>query len=86
MEKVEITWGVLGIIGAFCGMIVGMVRWFALDIKHSTNKLIDTVNGHTTVIAVESKRNDDQDDRLDSHDDDIDALKEKIYEVRYKRA
>lgn len=86
MEKIEITGILIAIIGGFCGIIVGMVAWYNNRLNTSMDKLIDTVNGHTTVIAVEQKRNDGQDERLDEHDEEIDALKEKIYEVRYKRA
>lgn len=85
MGKTEVYW-LLGIVGSFCGVIIAMVRYYASRMDRSVDKLIDTTNGHTTVIAVETKRNDDQDDRLDKHDDEIDSIKEKIWEVRYKRA
>lgn len=85
MGKTEVYW-LLGIVGSFCGVIIGMVRYYASRMDRSVDKLIDTTNGHTTVIAVEQKRNNDQDDRLDKHDDEIDTIKEKIWQVTYKRA
>lgn len=92
MEKTEVYW-LIGIVGTFCGVILGMVRHYAGRMDHSIDKLIDVTNSHTTVIAVETTRNDDQDDKLDNHetrlnkhDDEIDSIKEKIWEVRYKRA
>lgn len=85
MEKAEVYW-LLGIVGTFCGVIAAMVKWYAGRIHDSFDKLVETTNSNTTIIAVESKRNDNQDDRLDKHDEDIDSIKEKIWEVRYKRA
>jgi hypothetical protein len=86
MEKDEVYW-LLGIVGSFCGIILAMVTWYAGKIHGSFTKLVDTTNTNTTVIAVESKRNDSQDNRLDRHDDDIDTLKERVYQVTYtKRA
>jgi hypothetical protein len=63
-----------------------MVRWYAGRLHSSVDKLIDVTNSHTTVIAVEQKRNDDQDKRLDDHHGDIQSIKEKIWQVTYKRA
>lgn len=85
MEKAEVYW-LLGIVGTFCGVIAGIVKWYASRLHDSVDKLIDTTNINTTVIAVESKRNDHQDDRLNKHEDDIDNIKETIYQVKYKRA
>lgn len=85
MEKAEVYW-LLGIVGTFCGIIAGMVKWYAGRIHTSFDKLVETTNTNTTVIAVESKRNDNQDDRLDKHEGDIDTIKEVIYQVKYKRA
>lgn len=85
MDKTEVYW-LIGIVGTFCGVILGMVRYYAGRMDHSIDKLIDVTNSHTTVIAVEQKRNDDQDDRLNKHEEDIDTIKEKIWQVTYKRA
>jgi hypothetical protein len=84
MEKTEVYW-LLGIVGTFCGIIAAMVKWYAGRIHDSFDKLVQTTNTNTTVLAVESKRNDNQDDRLDKHEDDIDHLKERVYQVTYKR-
>ncbi len=85
MEKTEVYW-LIGIVGTFCGIIIAMVRWYAGRLHNSVDKLIDVTNSHTTVIAVEQKRNDDQDKRLDDHHGDIQSIKEKIWQVTYKRA
>jgi hypothetical protein len=84
MEKTEVYW-LLGIVGTFCGVIAGIVKWYANRLHDSVDKLIDTTNINTTVIAVESKRNDHQDGRLDRHEDEIDTLKEKVFQVTYKK-
>lgn len=84
MEEIKITWQLLGLIGAFCGIIVGLVKWVANGIRDSVKKLVDTTNSHTTEITVERFRNDGQDQTLEKHGKDIDSLKERVWEVRYK--
>lgn len=85
MEKTGVYW-LLGIVGSFCGVIIAMVGWYASRMHDTVDKIVDKTNENTTVIAVEQSRNDDQDDRLDKHDDEIHAMKEKVWQVTYKRA
>lgn len=86
MEEIKITWQELTFIGAFCGIIIALVKFIANDIRDSVKKLVDKTNGHTVELAVEAKRNDDQDETLDKHEKDISSLKERVWEVRYKKA
>lgn len=68
------------------GIIGAMVRWYGGRIHDLLDKLVLTVNEHTTVIRIEQKRNDDQDVKIDKNSDDIEEIKEIVYQVRYKRA
>lgn len=85
MEKPELTWQLLSVMGAFMGIIGAMVRWYGSRIHDLLDKLVLTVNEHTTVIRIEQKRNDDQDDKLDKHAEDIEEIKEVIYQVKYRK-
>lgn len=85
MEKPELTWQLIGVIGFFVGIIGAMVRWYGSRIHDLLDKLVITVNEHTTVIKIEQKRNDDQDEQLDKHETEIDNIKEVIYQVRYRK-
>lgn len=84
MEKAEVYW-LLGIVGTFCGVIIAMVGWYASRMHDSVDKLVDVTNDHASVIAVETTRNDHQDERLDKHEDEIDAMKERVWQVTYNR-
>jgi hypothetical protein len=86
MEEIKISWQLISVIGGFCGVIAAMVKWYGGRIHDLLDKLVDTVNEHSAVIKVESKRNDDQDETLDKHERDISSLKERVWEVRYKKA
>lgn len=85
MEEIKITWQLLTLIGAFCGIIIALVKLVANDIRDSVKKLVNTTNSHTTEITVERFRNDEQDQTLEKHGKDIDSLKERVWEVRYKK-
>lgn len=85
MEEIKITWQLLGVCGAFCGVIVGIVKWVANDIRDSVKKLVDTTNSHTTEITVERYRNNNQDERLDGHDEEISTLRERVFQVTYRK-
>lgn len=76
---------IVAIVGGMSGIILGLVKWLGNRIHNSIDRLIDTTNDHTKIIAVEQERNDTQDDRLDRHEGEIDSLKERVWEVRYKR-
>lgn len=86
MEKPELTWQLLSVMGGFMGVIGAMVRWYGSRIHDLLDKLVLTVNEHTTVIRIEQKRNDDQDEKLDKHAEDIEEIKEVIYQVKYRKA
>lgn len=86
MEEVKITWQLLTLIGAFCGVIVALVKYHQNKIHDSVDKLVEKTNMNTKDIAVESERNDNQDNRLNKHEGEIDTLKEKVFQVTYKRA
>jgi hypothetical protein len=84
MSITEFVGIIMTIVGAMGGIILGLVKWLGNKMNKSIDKLIDVTNGHTTVIAVEQSRNDNQDERLDKHEDDISAIKERVWEVTYK--
>lgn len=86
MEEIKVTWQLLTLMGTFCGIIIALVKYIGNRIQSSVDRLVDTTNGHTVELAVESKRNDDQDETLQRHGKDIDSLKERVWEVRYKKA
>jgi hypothetical protein len=86
MEEIKITWQLLTLIGAFCGVIVALVKYHQNKIHDSVDKLVEKTNVNTKDIAVESERNDHQDDRLDKHDGEINTLKDHLFQVKYKRA
>lgn len=81
----ETTWQLLGVVGTFCGIIAAMVKWYGGRIHDLLDRLVDTVNTHTTEITVERHRNNGQDERLDDHEKDISSLKERVWEVRYTK-
>lgn len=85
MEEVRVSWQLVSVIGAFCGVIVAMVKWYGGRIHALLDKLVDTTNGHTTEITVERHRNNEQDDRLDDHDEEISTLRERVFQVTYRK-
>lgn len=78
MEEIKITWQLLSIVGIFCGSIIGLVKYLANEIKEEVKKLVDKTNGHTVEIAV-------HDERLDGHDNEINNLKERVFQVTYRK-
>lgn len=86
MEKITIDWQLIGIVGSFCGIIFAMMKWYGDRLHSSFDKLVDNVNEHTTIIKIEQRRNDDQDEQLDKHSEDIEEIKEVIYQVKYRKA
>lgn len=85
MDEIKITWQELTFIASFCGIIIALVKFIANDIRDSVKKLVDKTNGHTVELAVESKRNDDQDETLQKHGKDIESIKERVWQVRYTK-
>lgn len=74
------------IVGGMSGIILALVKWLGNRIHTSIDKLITTTNIHTTEITVERFRNDDQDQTLEKHQTDINSLKERVWQVTYKKA
>lgn len=85
MEEIKVTWQLLTMMGAFCGIIIGLVKYIGNRIQSSVDRLVDTTNSHTTEITVERFRNDGQDERLDEHDGKIHAMEQRVWEVTYKK-
>lgn len=82
----KLIWQLVAGLGIFLGLLTGLLKYVASRIIGSVDSLVDKQGQQAIDIAVEAKRNDNQDIQINKHDDEIEQLKDLAYQVKYRKA